>query len=337
MTTPNIADVARRAKVSPATVSRHLMGHKVRAAEAIEAAISELGYRPSPIARSLRSGRTQTIAVVIPDISNPFFGAAIKGAEDIARAQNYTLAVFSTDDMADVERTTLTRIRGRVDGLIIAPAVHTTLDATELERLGIPVVLLDRELDEQAGFDTVLVDSAGGAAAAAAHLLSLGHQRFGLITGPLPTTPAQQRLNGFLKALEDAGLDPQETEVLDGRFSEAGGHQAMLRLLSSAVPPTAVFVANNEMTIGAVRAARDLGIRIPEDVSMVGFDDHPVASLLTPALTVVDRPTHEQGALAMRLMLRRLGGDRQDSSRQIVLDTRLVVRGSTSSPEITSA
>jgi LacI family transcriptional regulator len=330
---PTIADVARRAGVSPSTVSRHLMGQKVQSAGVIDDAVQALGYRPSPIARSLRSGRTQTIAAVIPDISNPFFGSALKGAEEIARDHDYTLSVYSTDEIAQIEDVTLDRLRGRVDGLILTPAVESTLTPAELERLGVPVVLLDRDFVEDHQFDTVLVDNVGGASSAARHLLDLGHRRLGVIHGPLPSTPAQQRLDGFVQTVEEAGLDPATAiTAMDGRFTQQGGHQAMLRLLSSPTPPTSVFVCNNEMTIGAVRALWELGLRVPEHLSLVGFDDHPVAALLTPAITVIDRPSYDQGALAMRLLLRRLGRAAPGARRPIVLDTSLVVRGSTAPP-----
>lgn len=336
MSDPTIADVARRAGVSSSTVSRHLTGQTVRSSATINDAVESLGYRPSPIARSLRSGLTYTIAAVIPDLSNPFFGAALKGAEGIARRHGYTLAVYNTDEAPDVERTTLQRLRGRADGLILTRVVDSQVTPRELDELVSPVVLLDRDFDVEHGCDTVLVDNVGGAALAAQHLLDLGHRHFGLIGGPLPSTPARQRLEGFLHAVEQAGLDTDSAvSVVDGRFTQEGGRQAMLRLLAQPEPVTAVFACNNEMTIGVVRAIHELGLRMPHDLSLVGFDDHPVASLLVPAITVIDRPSYDQGALAMRLLLRRLSGDSSGSPRPIVLDTALLVRESTAAVKST--
>ena len=330
MSEPTIADVARQAGVSSSTVSRHLTGHKVRSSGAIIAAVDALGYRPSPIARSLRSGRTHTIAAVIPDLSNPFFGAALKGAEEIARLHGYTLAVYNTDEAPDVEDTTLQRLRGRADGLILTRAVESRVTPRDLVDLAVPVVLLDRDFDVAHVCDTVLVDNVGGAALAARHLLDLGHRHFGLIGGPMPSTPARQRLEGFVQVVKEAGLDPElAVTVVDGRFTQEGGRQAMLRLLARPGPMTAAFACNNEMTLGAVRAIHEVGLRVPHDLSLVGFDDHPVASLLVPSITVVDRPSYDQGALAMRLLLRRLGGESSGDPRTIVLDTALLVREST--------
>lgn len=329
---PTIADVARRAGVSSATVSRHMMGQTVRAHDAIEEAVRFLGYRPSPIAQSLRSGKTLTIAMVVPDISNPFFGAAVKGAEAVARTRDYSLALYNTDENPDLEATILQRLRGRVDGVVMAPSVESDTAPLRLREQGVPVVFIDREIAGPSLFDTVLVDNQGGTRQAVEHLLDLGHRRLGLIRGPVASTPARLRYESFRDTLADRGLEPGEAAYEDGDFREEGGYQAMLRLLSRAYPPTGVFVSNNEMTVGAVRALRELGISLPRDLSLVGFDDHVVAALMTPPLTVVNRPSEEQGAIAMRLLLHRLSGEADDTVRRIVLDTQLVVRGSSAPP-----
>jgi LacI family transcriptional regulator len=334
MVEPTIADVARHAGVSASTVSRHLMGQPVKAREAIDAAVDALGYRPSPIARSLRSGKTFTIAVVVPDISNPFFGGAVKGAESIARTRGYSLALYNTDESAELEAEIVERLRGRVDGIIMAPSVESDTAPLRLRESGVPVVFLDREISGPSLFDTVLVDNEGGTRQAVTHLLELGHERVGTIRGPVESTPARARYEAFRDTLSTHGLDPDEAPSEDGGFSEGGGHQAMLRLLSQPNPPTGVFVSNNEMTVGAVRALRDLGVVIPQEMSLIGFDDHALAALLTPPLTVVNRPVDEQGALAMRLLLRRLSGSNDESPRRIVLETNLVLRGSTAPPGV---
>jgi LacI family transcriptional regulator len=332
MDEPTIADVARCAGVSSSTVSRHLMGQQVRAKEAIDAAVVALGYRPSPIAQSLRSGKTFTIAVVVPDISNPFFGGVVKGAESIARTRGYSLALYNTDESADVESDIVDRLHGRVDGIILVPSVESDTAPLRLREYGVPVVFLDREITGPSLFDTVLVDNEGGTRQAVSHLLNLGHRRVGVIRGPVASTPARSRYESFRETLSLHGLNPDEAPCEDGDFRESGGHQAMLRLLARPHPPTGVFVCNNEMTVGALRALRDLGIVIPDEMSLVGFDDHALAALLMPPLTVVDRPVDEQGAIAMRLLLRRLSGSTDEPPRRIVLETNLVVRGSTAPP-----
>jgi LacI family transcriptional regulator len=329
---PTIADVARRAGVSSSTVSRHMMGQSVKSRAAIEEAVTALGYRPSPIAQSLRSGRTLTIAMVVPDISNPFFGAAVKGAEAIARTRDYSLALYNTDESETIESRVLEGLRGRVDGVIMAPSVESDSAPLRLREHGVPVVFIDREIAGPTLFDTVLVDNQGGTAQAVNHLLDLGHRRLGIIRGPVASTPARLRYESFCDTLAARGLDPGEAASEDGNFREEGGYQAMLRLLSRGQSPTGVFVSNNEMTVGAVRAVRELGVSMPRELSLVGFDDHVVAALMTPALTVVNRPSEEQGAIAMRLLLHRLSGTAGDEARRIVLDTNLVVRASTCPP-----
>ena len=181
-------------------------------------------------------------------------------------------------------------------------------------------------------FDAVLVDNAGGSRLAAEHFLDLGHRRIAIVNGTLHSTPGRQRREGFLETLKSHGVEPPEAYQEHGDFREEGGYQAVLRLLALEHPPTAVYITNNLMTMGALRALHDIGVRVPGQLSVVGFDDLPLASLLLPPLTVVDRPTEDQGALAMRLLLRRLHDNQDSMPRRIVLETKLLVRGSTAPP-----
>ncbi|MEV4538962.1 LacI family DNA-binding transcriptional regulator [Asanoa sp. NPDC049518] len=326
MSEATIGDVARRAGVSTTTVSRFLAGQPVRAEESIRAAVQDLAYRPSPVARSLRSGRTRSIAVVVPDVTNPFFAAVVKGAEAVARQDEYHLFLSNTDENVDREAAVLADLVGRVDGAILAPTVESDEAPLRAQQAGLPIVFLDREIGGTDSFDTVLVDNAGGSRDAARHLLDLGHRRIAIVNGTMHSTPGRQRREAFIETLQQHGLDPVE-EV--GDFREQGGYQAVLRLLALEHPPTALFVTNNLMTVGALRALHDLGIRVPDQLSVIGFDDLDLAALLNPPLTVVDRPMEEQGALAMRLLLRRLRESGDVTARRIVLETNLLVRGST--------
>lgn len=332
MSDATIADVAKRAGVSAATVSRHLMGQQVRAAEAITTAIEELEYRPSPVARSLRSGRTRSIAVIVPDITNPFFAAVVKGAEAVARSDDYNLFLCNTDESAERDEAVIADLVGKVDGAILTPTVESDEAPLRAHRAGVPIVLLDRQISGPPLFDTVLVDNVGGSRLAAEHLLGLGHESIAIINGTAGSTPARQRAEGFLGTLEQRGVEPPPAYLETGDFREEGGYQALLRLFALPRPPTAVYVANNLMTVGALRAVHDLGVRVPGQLSIIGFDDHDLAPLLSPPLTVIERPMEEQGGLAMRLLLRRLREPADGAPRQIVLDTRLTVRGSTSPP-----
>ncbi|MEV4619106.1 LacI family DNA-binding transcriptional regulator [Asanoa sp. NPDC049573] len=324
--------MARRAGVSVTTVSRFLAGQPVRAADTIRTAVADLAYRPSPVARSLRSGRTRSIAVVVPDVTNPFFAAVVKGAEAVARQDEYHLFLSNTDENVDREAAVLADLVGRVDGVILAPTVESDEAPLRAHRAGLPIVFLDREIGGSAMFDAVLVDNVGGSRRAAEHLLDLGHRRIAIVNGTMRSTPGRQRRETFIETLTSRGVEPAEILEEVGDFREQGGYQAVLRLLALEHPPTAIFVTNNLMTVGALRALHDIGARVPDQVSIVGFDDLDLAALLMPPLTVVERPMEEQGSLAMRLLLNRLR-DRGDATpRRIVLETRLLVRGSTARP-----
>jgi len=336
---PTIADVARRAGVSTATVSRFLRGDRVRAAADIRQAIEDLSFWPSPAARSLKSGITYAIGVVVPDIANPFFAAVVKGVEGVSREGPYNIFLCDTDESTEREQRVLADLIRRVDGIILAPATEQDETPLQLREAGVPTVFVDRELHPPATFDSVLVDNAGGARQAAEHLMSLGHRRIGVISGPVNTTPGRGRHEGFLSALADRGVELPAMYLQAGDFREAGGYQATLRLLGVEPPPTAIFSANNLMTIGALKALHDMRVAVPAQMSIIGFDDLDLGAVLRPALTVIDRPMVEQGALAMRLLLNRLGtgaggNDLDGAPRTVVLDTRLLVRQSCSKPAV---
>ena len=326
-----IADVARRAGVSTSSVSRHLKGQRVNGSAAIAAAMRELDFRPSALARSLKSGRTNTIGLVVPDVTNPFFAGVVKGAESVAQDAGYQLVLCNTDESTDREHGVLSTIRDRVDGLLLAPARDDAETTDSLVELGVPIVLVDRTLPEPGDADAVLIDNAGGAADAARLLIDEGHRRIAFISGPLDTTPGSERHAGFIATCEAAGVEVV-IEVAD--FKEHGGYQAAMRLFAGADPPSAAFAANNMMTIGLLRALRHLGLAVPRDVSVVGFDDHLLADLLDPPLSVVDRDMENQGAVAMRMLLARLAGDVTGPGRTVRLDTHLVRRGSTAVREL---
>lgn len=324
-----IHDVARRAGVSVATVSRWLAGHNVRSAEAVRRAVDELDYRPNVSARSLKTGRRGTIGVVVPDITNPFFAAVVKGLERAIPDDTFRILLASSDESADREAEVLADLTGRVDGFILAPANEQDRAPLELHRAGVPVVLLDREVTGGELYDVVLVDNVNGARTAAEHLLELGHRRIAMINGPDDTTPGRERRAGFLQALRESGVEPDPQLDRTGDFRETSGRMLTNEIIGLTEAPTALFTANNEMTIGALKALRDLQIRIPEQISVIGFDDLTLGSLLHPPLTCIKRADEEQGELAMRLLLERLADDTVTPARRIVLDTHLEVRAST--------
>ncbi len=315
-----------------ATVSRFLNGNRVREAQRIGEAIEALTFRPNQLARSLKSGSTQTIGVLVPDISNPFFADIVKGIESVMRAGEYSLLLCNTDENVERERTVINLLlQKQVDGILMAPATEWSDAPLMLRARHVPVVLIDRRIEAD-DFDVVLVDNVNGAAQAAEYLVSLGHERIAMVSGPLDTTPGRERYEGFLQGLRATGheLDERYLEVAD--FREDGGYQAALRRLAMQPAPTAIFVSNNLMSVGALRAIYNLGIRIPSEISFVGFDDLALAELTSPPLTVISRPSTEQGVLAMRLLKFRMEDTAEAAPRKIVLETRLTVRGSCASP-----
>lgn len=327
-----IKDVAARAGVSTATVSRFLNGNRVRQAQRVGEAIEALTFRPNQLARNLKSGSTQTIGVLVPDISNPFFADVVKGIESVTRAGEYSLLLCNTDENVERERIVINLLlQKQVDGILMAPATEWSDAPLMLRARRVPVVLIDRRIEAD-DFDVVLVDNVNGAAQAAEYLVSLGHERIAMVSGPLDTTPGRERYEGFLQGLRATGheLDERYLEVAD--FREDGGYQAALRLLATRPAPTALFVSNNLMSIGALRAIYNLGIRIPLEISFVGFDDLALAELTSPPLTVISRPSTEQGVLAMRLLKFRMEDTAEAAPRKIVLETRLTVRGSCAGP-----
>ena len=331
---PTIKDVATRAGVSRSTVSRHLNGLSVRGQDDIQGAIAELGYQPSRVARSLQSGATHAIGVIVPDITNPFFAAVVKGGESLAREQGYQLLLCNTDEDVALERAALDELMVRsVDGLLLCSAARDVSEVPALASLPVPVALLDRII-EGLDRDSVLVDNSGGSRQAAQHLAQLGHKNIGVIIGPMHTTPGRLRFEAFADALREFGIPLQDQYVRQGEFREAGGYQAALRLVGAQPRPTAIYVVNNLMAIGALKALHELGVAMPSEMSFISFDDLELAPLISPTPTVIARPMSEQGVLAMQLLLDRLSGNDVQPSRRIVLDTALVVRGSTAPPRV---
>jgi len=328
-----ISDVAARAGVSTATVSRHLRGQLVRSAEAIEAAIAELDYTPSSVARSLKSGVKYAVAMVVPDVTNPFFASVVKGAETASRRAQYNVFLYNTDEDPAREQKIIRAVVHNVDGIILAPTTEHDEAPAIARKAGVPLVFIDRTIATDAGdgVDTVLVDNTGGAAAAARHLIDLGHRRIAVIAGPLDTTPGRERYEGVLGECRRRRVPIPEQYRRMSDFREDGGYQQMLALLALETPPTCVISCNNSMTVGALKALADMRVSVPEELSLVGFDDLDLAPLLSPPLTVVRRDAVAQGSLAMRLLLKRLEGE-TGKARSITLDTSLTVRGSCAPP-----
>ncbi len=324
-----IADVARSAGVSPVTVSRVINGApNVRASTraAVEQAIADLHYVPSVVARSLRSKRTYALALVVPDITNPFWTTVARGVEDAAQNGNYSVLLCNTDENPAKQHRYLDMIVSqRVDGVIIAPYDSDAQSLVRLRERNIPTVVIDRRINGW-NVDTVYCDSIASACALARHLIGLGHTRIALITGPKGASTAEDRLDGYCHALDEAGLTIDPTLIKRGEYRAESGFSLMEELLNSSNPPTAVVTANNLIAIGAFETIRLHKLSVPQDIALVTFDDLPDISRFFPFFTVISQPAYEMGQEAARLLLERLDAGNLLETRCIILPTRLVAR-----------
>jgi LacI family transcriptional regulator len=325
-----IYDVAAKAGVSAATVSRVLNGSGAVSSnltERVQAAVEELKYRPNGVARNLRRRATTVWGLIISDIGNPFFTAMVRGVEDAALEAGYSLVLCNSDDVLDKEgRYIQVALAEQMAGVIITPASEAQSDLTPLLARGIPVVAVDRRLSRH-DVDTVVADNIRGARLAIEHLLESGCRRIACITGPTQTTTAQERLEGYRQAIAAAGLKVDKSLIMVENFKEDGGYAGAERLLALDHPPDGLFVANNLMTVGALEAVMDVGVDIPQDLLVVGFDDIPWARLTHPRLTTVHQPTYDMGRDAGRLLAARLRGD-AGPARTVVLSPALKIRES---------
>jgi LacI family transcriptional regulator len=284
---------------------------------------------PNALARQLRSKRTKTIALVVTDIANPFFTTIARGVEDTARARGYAVMFCSTYESEVDEREYVgVLIQRRVDGVLLVPAAGTGASLRLLQDHGMPVVVLDRHVPSVA-VDEVRADSEAGAHAAVRHLIELGHRRIAVLTGPKAVSTAMDRVAGYRRALADESMGAESEQVIYGEFNEASGFAMTRQILATRPRPTAIFAANNFIAFGAVRLIRDAGMSIPEDMSIVAFDDLPQGWVVDPFLTVISQPAYEIGRQAAELMLDRLSGDAPAEQRTIVLPSELIVRKST--------
>jgi LacI family transcriptional regulator len=326
-----IGDVARRAGVSPATVSRVMNDSGAVSAERaarVREAASDLGYTPSGPARALRQQRTRVWAAIIADIENPFFTAMVRGMEDVARAEEHRLVLCNSDEDLEKEASYLDiAVAEQMAGVVIAVASDRDSRLDVLLDRNIPVVAVDRRPKRHEDVvDSVVVDNELGARQAVEHLVAAGARHIACVTGPARVSTASERLAGYQRALKAGGRPVDPDLVRRADFKEDGGYAATRTLLSARKKPDALFVANNLMTLGALRAVREAGLRVPEDVLLVGFDDAPWTTLISPQLTVVAQPTHDIGRHAARLLSTASAGL---PPRHIVLPPTLLVRAST--------
>jgi LacI family transcriptional regulator len=333
-----IRGVASAAGVSIATVSRVLNGRPDVAPETREAvlrAVREQGFSTNRNARALSGGRTGLIGVTIPLVEAAYFGAILSGASEALYEQDMRIVLCPTLHQHDREVTLLDRlVRGTTDGAVLMLPEESGAELKALQGQGFPFVVVDPRVALDEGIPVVSAAHATGARAATEHLIALGHRRIGAITGPRDWLASTERLNGYHGALGAAGILPDPALVTTSDFRTGPlSEKAAAALLDLPDPPTAIFAFNDNAAISVVHVARARGLRVPEDLSVVGFDDSEQAAIVTPPLTTVRQPLEELGRMAVSLLLRVLENQRHDALR-IELATKLVVRESTASPRV---
>jgi DNA-binding LacI/PurR family transcriptional regulator len=325
-----IKDVARRAGVSSATVSR-VLSNKPHVSEEVRrrilAAMEELDYQPSRVARSLRSQRSRIIGLIISDIQNPFFNTLARAVEDIAYDHQYAVFLCNSDEDIEKEKLYIDLMQAeRVAGVMISPTQETAKSCQKLMKANVPVVVIDRRIAELE-VDTVVVDNVQGSFDLISHLIDDGHRRIAAVLGTPTATTGRERYEGYAQALMARDLPVLPDLLRTGIPKEAVGYKLTRELLEMPNLPTAIFTGNNLLAVGALRAIHDHRLQIPDDIGLVAFDGFDWMALLKPALTVMTQPTYELGETAADLLLKRI----EDSARppqEVVFRPSLTIRQS---------
>lgn len=331
---PTIRDVAEKAGVSTTTVSHVINGSRFvsdAAARRVRRAMKTLNYQPNAVARSLRRKHTHTLGLVLPDSSNPFFAEVARGIETYAFQQGYTVIFGSSDGDLEKERAYLrVFIEKQVDGIVFVAAGESAQNIEQLLGKHLPLVVVDRDFRRVVA-DFVVADNRQGGHLAASHLIELGHRAIACIAGPSTVTPSAERVTGYRDALEEHSIAFDPRLVRRGDFGAASGFEATRSFLSrrGSNRPTAIFACNDMMALGALGALYQLGLHVPDDVAVVGFDDIVLASYTAPPLTTIQQPKYEMGELAAKLLIERIRSEPKRKPERHLLPTKLVVRAST--------
>jgi LacI family transcriptional regulator len=319
-------DVSREAGVSAATVSRVLTGSAEvdpRTRKLVLAAVKKLNYRPNLVARGLRRRSTQVIALIVTDIENPFYTAICRGVEDVARTAGYSVILCNADRDIRKEREYLRVVADQnASGVIISPASAPKTNISDLIARGLPVIAVDMALPAASG--SVLVDNKEAGALATRHLINRGCKRIACITGPRDNSTAQDRLDGYFRAIAAAEQIKDPHLVVYSNYMEDGGYEAANRILDQKKRPDGLFVTNNRMAVGALRALQERGVTIPDEVNVIGFDELPWALELHPHLSLVRQPAYRIGREAARLLIDCVVG--REHSPHVILEAELVER-----------
>lgn len=329
-----ISDIARKAGVSPATVSRVLndSGYvKQSTREKIEAVIKEMNFIPSAIARSLSKNETNTIGVIVPDITNSYFGEVIKGISEVAEANNLNIILFNTDNYLEKEVRALNVLKEqRIKGIIMTPGFGEENNKEYIEtinNLNIPIVLVSADLKfkELSG---IFVDNVLGGFNATNLLISEGHTKIGIMTGILSSEPAAERVVGYKKALKEANIEINDKYILDGQFSMEKAYELTNQLLKDKDKPTALITSSNRMTMGVVKALKENNKNIPEDLALVAFDKVDLLDVLDIKITYIDECPMELGRSSMNLLCSIFNNSDKSFKRRVIIVPKLIIKGS---------
>lgn len=334
-TMTTMKDVAEMAGVSTATVSRALMNpEKVSTVtrQKVEQAVLAVGYSPHALSRNIKRNESRTILVIVPDISDPFFADVIQDIEHAAAQQGYLILIGDCAQQTQQERTFVNLIiTKQIDGMLLLGS-NLPFDASKEEQRNLPPMVMANEFAPELELPTVHIDNLTAAYEAVNYLHELGHKRIACIAGPESLPLSHYRLQGYIQALRRNGITVDNDYIIRGDFSYEAGAQSFAALMELPHPPTAIFSHNDVMAVGAIWQAKQLGLRIPQDVSLVGFDDLKLSQFCDPPLTTVAQPRYQIGQQAMLLLLEQLQGHSVQSGSRL-LDTELIIRESTAAPK----
>ncbi len=329
--TVTIKDIAEAANVSVTTVSRVLNDKpdvSPNTRKVVLEKINELGYKPNSIARGLALQKTNTLGLIIPDISNPFFPNIVRGVEDMANKKGYSIIFCNTDNEQKKEKEAIELMKEKqVDGILLSLSTTNKKELKELRNVEYPVVQIDRKIPD-IDYPSITIDNYKSAYTATKYLINFNHQKIAHITGDLETITGSKRLEGFKNAITEANLNIKDSYIKKGNYSKKSGYQNMLDLLKNNNPPSAVFIANDLMAVGAYQAVFELDLSIPEDISIIGHDNIDVTNLVNPTLSTMAQPKYELGHKAVQLLIEEIENNNL-SNEEIILTTDFINRNST--------
>ena len=328
-----IKDIARLAGVSIATVSMIVNNKDQRISPQTRAKvlkiIEEQNYVPNRVASSMVTKTTKTIGLVIPDIANPFFPEIARGVEDKANKEGYTVILCNSDNILNKEDAYVDMLQEKmVDGIIFTASSRRTTVSTSLQKVKVPVITVDRDLPALGKYGKIVVDNQHGAKEAVTYMINQGYKKIYHITGPLTSKTARDRYAGYIEALDKSHVALPDSHLYEGHYTSEWGYDGICRLLKDGHDFDSVFCGNDMIAIGVLKGLRENGLKVPDQIGVVGYDDVQMAQMLTPELTTVRQPKYDMGFQAAEMLIRMINNEKIDSSEH-TLKTELIVRNST--------